>query len=114
MDQSNDIHRYSLFMAREGMLVNPRGNGLSEIGKAFVESGGGRKGEATDKTSKMSSEKRNIEGSDGGLETKRFFSRAEAAIMKVKKLGRRKDMPCVKCRSPDIFNDCWWAKCPKH
>jgi hypothetical protein len=110
MDQSNDIHRYSLFMAREGMLVNPRGNGLSEIGKAFVEGRGGGKGEDADKTSKMSSEpeKRDV------METKRFFSRAEAAIMKVKNLGKRKDMPCVKCRSPDIFNDCWWAKCPKH
>jgi hypothetical protein len=36
MDASTDIHRYAMFMAREGMLLNSGGNGLSEVGKAFV------------------------------------------------------------------------------
>ncbi|KAH7406333.1 hypothetical protein DE146DRAFT_609219 [Phaeosphaeria sp. MPI-PUGE-AT-0046c] len=36
MDASGDIHRYAYFMARENSLVNPEGNGLSELGKHFV------------------------------------------------------------------------------
>jgi hypothetical protein len=120
MDQSGDVHRYALFMAREGMLVNPWGNGLSEIGKAFVEGGDGGKSEgtseksnATDKTSKDVTDNE-PKASEAGLDTKRFFSRAEAAIIKAKGLGKRSDTPCIKCRSADVFNDCWWTKCQKH
>jgi hypothetical protein len=87
------------------MLVNPGGNGLSEIGKAFVEGGSGSKGEdtgeATDKISDVSAEKREIKATDGGPETKRFFWRAEAAIMKVKNLAKRKYITCMKCRGFD-------------
>jgi hypothetical protein len=37
MDNSSDIHRYAYIMARpgEGMLINEKGDGLSDIGKKY-------------------------------------------------------------------------------
>jgi hypothetical protein len=112
MDQSKDIHRYAMFMAREGMLVNRGGNGMSEVGRMYVEAGTrGGNVEARSENAEVANENRDV-GEEVKTE-KRFFTRAEAAIMKVKKLGKRKDMPCVKCRSSNIFEDCYWAKCRK-
>ncbi|KAH3987826.1 hypothetical protein HBH98_238890 [Parastagonospora nodorum] len=36
MEDSGDIHRYAYFMAREGLLVNNQGTGLSDIGSHFT------------------------------------------------------------------------------
>jgi hypothetical protein len=40
MDASGDIHRYAMFMAREGLLLDSTGSGLNEVGKAYVEGNG--------------------------------------------------------------------------
>jgi hypothetical protein len=37
MDASGDIHRYAMFMAREGLLLDASGSGLNEVGKAYAE-----------------------------------------------------------------------------
>lgn len=36
MEDTGDIHRYAYFMAREGLLVNSQGNGLSDIGSHYT------------------------------------------------------------------------------
>jgi hypothetical protein len=36
MDDSEDIHRYAYFMAREGLLINDQGNDMSDIGRHFT------------------------------------------------------------------------------
>jgi hypothetical protein len=36
MEDTGDIHRYAYFMAREGLLVNNQGNGLSDIGSYYT------------------------------------------------------------------------------
>jgi hypothetical protein len=47
MDASDDIHRYAMFMAREGLLLDSTGSGLNEVGKAYVEGRGKTNKEGT-------------------------------------------------------------------
>jgi hypothetical protein len=42
MDASGDIHRYAMFMAREGLLLDASGSGLNEVGKAYTSGSGGK------------------------------------------------------------------------
>ncbi|KAH7078651.1 hypothetical protein BKA63DRAFT_248603 [Paraphoma chrysanthemicola] len=36
LDEQPDVHRYAYFMAAPGLLVNPLGNGLSEVGRHYA------------------------------------------------------------------------------
>jgi hypothetical protein len=36
LDDQPDVHRYAYFMAAPGLLVNPQGNGLSEVGRHYA------------------------------------------------------------------------------